>query len=269
MNIRLRLIIILAVLATAAIFSATQAPAQQIFNSGEVPISVFGETANGNVTTNTTQKTITTTTTTLTPESVAGPTPLPSPSPSPSPNEADASHHQLHKHPGPLGATGDPTVLVKTVHTSHRVVSLQHINHNMGGGGVEVGYYFTRYLGILGDVSFLGGGDYATAATGNLVARYPFEFGAKSSPSGYSKDGYSKDGKETVVETGPTWGIAPYIMAGGGAQWDGQCLGIADFGGGVELRWSKHYGFFVESRFIYHDHNQNYVATTAGVTFTY
>jgi len=39
--------------------------------------------------------------------------------------------------------------------------------------------------------------------------RYPFEFGAKTE-TGYAKDG--KDGKSVV--TGPTWGLAPYILAG-------------------------------------------------------
>jgi hypothetical protein len=277
MNFRVRIILTVAILALAAIFSTSQTvnggtpvvPFQNpppetppdLFDPGEIPISVFGETANGNVTEVPTQTTTTTTTTTT----VGGPTPIPPPPPKPSPSGSPInteSHRQLHKHPGLLGATaGDPSGTTKEVHTSKHHFNVNHISHNLGGGGIQGGYFFTRYLGILADLAFLGGDDYATAATGNIVFRYPFEFGARSS------SGYSKDGQDTG--TGPTWGIAPYVIAGGGAQWQPECLGIADIGAGLELRWSKNYGFFIETRWIVHDHSQNYFATTAGVTFAY
>jgi hypothetical protein len=140
-------------------------------------------------------------------------------------------------------------------------------NYDDGGGGLELGYFFTRYTGVIVDAAFLGGSLYQTVLTADLVLRYPFEFGSKTTEN----YGYSKDGKETIppttTTTGPTWGFAPYIIAGGGEQWGGAAVPIADVGGGVEFRFRAHYGVFVESRWFVHDDHRNYIGTSAGFTY--
>ena len=229
---------------------------QTLFPKVEIVGGVFGETANGNVSVQTqrtmveTTKTVTTTTT-----AVSGPTVPAAPK-----VITDGIRPALG-----LPATPGPVKTTKQVTSRHLVIHHQ-FNYDDGGGGVQLGFFFTRYTGILVDAAFLGGSLYQTVVTADLVLRYPFEFGSKTTEI----DGYSKDGKETIpytTTTGPTWGVAPYIIAGGGAQWGGACVGIGDVGGGVEFRYRERYGIFVESRWFVHDDHRNYIGTSAGFTY--
>ncbi len=45
--------------------------------------------------------------------------------------------------------------------------------------------------------------------------------------------------------------LAPYIVVGGGAAWDGTCIGYGNVGGGVEYRVTKNIGLFVDGRYFY------------------
>jgi hypothetical protein len=207
--------------------------------------TVFAETANGNVDSDpqqTTTYTTTTTTTTVTPAA----TPVPSPPPN-----TEAIHKAAATGPG--GAT--TTV---TRHSTRHIASRDRLLHNAVGGGVQTAYFFNRYFGVSLEGDFLGSYDYNTVATANLIFRYPFEFGA--TPGGYSKDGKS-------VAGGPTWGLAPYAVIGGGGQWDGHAEGIGSIGGGLEFAFQHNYGLFLEGRWIVHDSRQSYAAETAGLTF--
>jgi len=211
--------------------------------------TVFAESANGNVD-STPQQTTTYTTTTITTTTTVAPAATPTPTGSQTP----PNNTSILKASGPTTATGT----VKHHRTTRRITSSDHLQHNALGGGVDLGYFFTPYFGVALEGDFLGGEAYNTVMTGNLIFRYPFEFGA--SPGGYSKDGKTTAG-------GPTWGLAPYALIGGGSQWDGHTEGIGDIGGGVEFAFPHDYGFFLEGRWIVHDARQSYAAETAGMTF--
>jgi len=236
-------------------------------------VSVFGEAGQGNVDESHPQTTVTTTTTVTTSTIVAPPgttmptatpTGTPSGSPTADPSQFPTEKKQIKKALKFAAGKGtDPTV-TKTF-KSQKFVTHTKFQHNAGGGGVEVSYFFTRYIGVALEGDFLGGSNYNTVLTGNLIFRYPFDFGAKTETSGYAKDG--KDGKEIV--TGPTWGLAPYVLIGGGGQWDGQAAGLGVVGGGLDFRFREHYGFFLEGRWVIHDARQNYAAETAGFDYSF
>ena len=238
-----------------------------LFSPNEYGVSIFGETANGNVDSQP-QKNVLHSTTTVT-QSVSGPTaavPTPTPSPSATPS--------LRAKPAFKTASNGSDPSIKKHFKSTRVLTRDRLEHNAGGGGIQLDYFYTRYMGIALESDFLGGNPYNTAATANLIFRYPFEFGAEKVSAGYSKDAKdvrsgkdAKDGKTT--EVGPIWGLAPYIVIGGGCQWDGRAEGIGDVGGGIEFRFQKHCGIFLEGRWFVHDARQNYAAETAGFTYTF
>jgi hypothetical protein len=247
------LVIIISLFAAAAVWAASSDD-DDLFPANTKGISIYGESANGNVDVSPQQTTTQTTSSTF----VAAPSiPTPSPTASSDPNE-------LHRH-------HFSTVIVKTAAGTTKITTTTHFKnvdrnqHNAGGGGVTLQYFFTRYIGVNLDASFLGGSTYSTAVTANLIFRYPFEFGEKSVSSGYSKDG--KDGKTTL--SGPTWGLAPYALIGGGGQWDGRASGIGDVGGGIEFKFSKHYGIFAQGEWIIHDSHQGYAAETLGFTYDF
>lgn len=249
------------VLASAAL--AADEPLAPLFHSGEIGISVFGEAANGNVSVDPTQTVTHTTTSTTSGAGVHGPT-VPTPPPSPTPPQ-DELKKAFVKSTTTTRRNSDGSVT--TTRKTTRVTSHDRNLHNAFGGGVRLEYFLSRYIGFALEGDFLGGEDYNTLAMADLIFRYPFEFGAKTE-TGYSKDGRDgKDGKGVV--SGPTWGLAPYIIAGGGGQWDGRPSGIGAVGGGVELRFKGHYGIFAEGRWVIHDAKQNYATEVLGVTYTF
>ena len=132
-------------------------------------------------------------------------------------------------------ATIDPTVT--TTHTHH--YHFNDVEHNPGGGGVQLSYYFSRYAGVAVEGDFLGGSTYLTQLSGQFILRYPFEFG-RTSIAGYSKDAKdvrtdskdSKDYKSAPSEmSGPTWGVARTpslaVVANGTAAWSASRMSAA------------------------------------------
>jgi hypothetical protein len=236
-----------------------EAQGQTLFPKVEIVGGVFGETANGNVSEQTYQSVVETTTkVTTTPKAVEAPTvPVP-------PTVITDGIKPAIGFPTTHAAAQSPTTQIIT---SQHIVLHHQFNYDDGGGGVQLGYFFTRYTGIMVDAAFLGGSLYQTVVTGDFILRDPFEFGSKTTET----SGYSKDGKETLPPTTttsePTWGLAPYIIAGGGGQWGGTAVAIADVGAGVEFRFRSHYGFFVESRWFVHDDHRSYIGTSAGITY--
>ncbi|MGH8046051.1 MAG: outer membrane protein [Chthoniobacterales bacterium] len=45
--------------------------------------------------------------------------------------------------------------------------------------------------------------------------------------------------------------LAPYVMAGGGVAWDGDCIGYGNVGAGLEYRFTKNIGIFADGRYYY------------------
>jgi len=244
-----------------------------LFPDNQVTISIYGETGDGNVDTNGSDEKVFGTMT----ESVKAPT---TPTPPATPPVITVTERPVTKavataHPALLVTTpGAPpaetttTTTVKTV----RELPATHTEHGAGGGGIQAGWFFNRYFGLALEGDFFGGDVFVSELTGQLILRYPFDFGQKpiAAPTGYSKDGKEVlSPKDTGAMSPPTWGIAPYFICGGGTQWDGQCLGIADVGGGIEVRCRAHWGVFCDVRWIVHNEHDNFAAVRAGVTYSF
>ena len=113
------------------------------------------------------------------------------------------------------------------------------------GGGLGVSYFFTRYFGIgiddtLGSLN--GNGSTYDNFSGNLIGRLPIE----------------------------SWHLAPYAFVGGGATWGNHATaGDGDAGLGLEYRFTKNIGIFVDSRYLYGSRSLNESLSRAGVRFAF
>lgn len=120
-----------------------------------------------------------------------------------------------------------------------------HKSYNGIGGGLGLSYFFTRYFGIgvddtLGSLN--GSGHAYDNFSGNLIARLPIE----------------------------SWHLAPYGFAGGGATWGNHATaGNGDVGVGVEYRFTKNIGIFVDSRYLYGSRSLSETLSRAGVRFAF
>ena len=77
---------------------------------------------------------------------------------------------------------------------------------------------------------------------------------------GYEAQWYDNDGTAEHLPVGGNfflrypicaWNLAPYIFVGGGAAWDGDCVGYGNVGAGLEYRFTDHIGAFVDGRYFY------------------
>jgi hypothetical protein len=237
-----------------------------LFPSNEFGISLFGESATGNVHLET-RPTVVNKSTTV---SVLAPS-APKPPPTGGGTVTVAARPAFRFAAALKGLTAtDPSVTT----TTHRVTQHTHIEHDGGGGGVQLSWFFSRYTGVAIEGDFLGGATYLTQLTGQFILRYPFDFGQKPL-SGYSKDDKAvRSGKDSKDYKGsdmspPTWGLAPYAIFGGGAQWDGRAVGIADVGGGLELRFLEHWAIYTDARWIVRNGAQHYTAVRTGIAYNF
>ncbi|HVE17130.1 MAG TPA: hypothetical protein VNB29_10365 [Chthoniobacterales bacterium] len=93
------------------------------------------------------------------------------------------------------------------------------------GGGFGLNFFFARYFGIGYEAAWYdknGTAEHLPLA-GNLFFRYPI----------------------------CSLNLAPYVMVGGGAGWDGTTIGYGNVGGGLEYRVTKNIGLFVDGRYFY------------------
>ena len=132
---------------------------------------------------------------------------------------------------------GLPQIQTTTTSTTRHNVS------SAFGGGVEADYFFTRYFGLGVEGDWLAGRDVISAVSGNLIGRYPFEYG--------------------------TWGWAPYGFLGGGGQFDSQNAGFGQIGAGAEVRFKSNWGIFTDARWILHDVYIDYALIRAGIRFNF
>jgi hypothetical protein len=109
------------------------------------------------------------------------------------------------------------------------------IRDHAWGGGTAVNYFFTRYLGLSAEGSWLEGHDNGLAhnpsatqfqsVAGSLIFRYPID----------------------------SWGIAPYLFTGGGATFDGSDFAVYHIGAGLEYRVVPNkFGVFADGRWNYY-----------------
>lgn len=120
-------------------------------------------------------------------------------------------------------------------------------NHGWGGG-VGVNYFFHRYFGLGAEGYWLDSKSALQAAAGSLILRYPCDVHC----------------------------VAPYLMVGGGGNWDGHAFGSAHWGGGIEYRVIPHkLGMFLDGRFVWENTrndgvgNPHYTLVRAGVRWVF
>jgi hypothetical protein len=117
-----------------------------------------------------------------------------------------------------------------------------NIRHGVWGGGVGVNYFFTREVGIGGDIVIPDdGGNFINNADGSLILRLPI---ANS-------------------------GLAPYIYGGGGRQTDPVWQWTAHGGAGVEYRFNPVTGVFADARYIWVKKTSDEIMFRAGVRFEF
>jgi len=130
-------------------------------------------------------------------------------------------------------------------------INQQTINHLSGdkvthngrlGAGAGLNYFFCRYIGIGADAySENTGHSFVDSTSGNLIGRLP------------------------IGDTG----IAPYIFAGGGYQFDQVEQGFGQGGGGLEFRFTEKWGLFVDARYVIADKTENYGLGRVGLRLSF
>ena len=92
------------------------------------------------------------------------------------------------------------------------------------GGGTGLNVFFARYFGLGAEAFWYGNGGTAEhMIVGNAFFRYPI----------------------------CSINLAPYVVVGGGAGWDGTAVGFGHVGGGLEWRFHKNIGLFADGRYFY------------------
>lgn len=97
--------------------------------------------------------------------------------------------------------------------------------HTGSGGGFGFNYFFAKYFGIGYEAAWYSNNGVAEHMPlgGNFFFRYPI----------------------------CSLNLAPYVMVGGGAAWDGFCIGYGNVGAGLEYRVTDHIGLFADGRYFY------------------
>ena len=121
--------------------------------------------------------------------------------------------------------------------------SLRTVRQNTElGVGAGVSYFATRYIGIGAEAYSQNlTGIFVESASANLMLRLPL--------------GQS--------------GFAPYILGGGGHQFDEGKLWFGQGGGGLEYRFCKHLGLFVDARVVWPNETKAYGVGRAGLRFSF
>lgn len=110
------------------------------------------------------------------------------------------------------------------------------------GAGAGVNYFLTRNLGIGAEAySENTTGVFIDNASGNLILRLPL--------------GQS--------------GFAPYAFGGGGHQFDGAKLWFGQAGAGLEYRFTRNVGVFLDARAVWPNETKYYGVARAGLRFAF
>ena len=110
------------------------------------------------------------------------------------------------------------------------------------GLGLGVNHFFTRYLGLGADAYTENENhSFVDNASANLILRFPID----------------------------KLHLAPYIYGGGGYQFDPTELKFAQAGAGLELRFTKQFGIFVDARYVFTDEVQDLGVGRAGIRIAF
>jgi hypothetical protein len=106
--------------------------------------------------------------------------------------------------------------------------------HNTFGGGIGLNHFFTRNLGVGLEGYWMTEDTCIHTVAAQAIYRFPWENAEHN------------------------FGVAPYIFAGGGGQFDGISAAFGDVGAGAEFRFSRHCGIFADGRYVIHDNDIMY-----------
>jgi len=124
------------------------------------------------------------------------------------------------------------------------VGSRDSVLHTGSGGGIGLNFFFARYFGIGWEGSVYSNDGTASwlPLNGNFFIRYPI----------------------------CAWNLAPYVMVGGGAdfQRNRKSIGFGDVGLGLEYRLTDHIGLFSDGRY-YYGGSGNVANIRGGVRFAF
>lgn len=110
------------------------------------------------------------------------------------------------------------------------------------GAGVGLNYFFTRNFGIGVDAySEDTSGPFIDSASANAILRFPL-------------------GRS---------GFAPYGFGGGGYQFDFDEVGFGQAGGGMEYRFSRTWGAFIDARYVFTDKTEDYGLARLGLRLAF
>ncbi|HXT11982.1 MAG TPA: hypothetical protein VN873_10510 [Candidatus Angelobacter sp.] len=127
----------------------------------------------------------------------------------------------------------------------HKIENVFHnsIRHGFWGGGVGINYFFTRELGIGGDINIPDDhfGHFVNNIDGSLIARMPIG----------------------------NCGLAPYIFGGGGRQTDPVWQWTGHAGVGVEYRFNPGTAFFTDARYVWVDKTPDEILFRAGLKLVF
>ncbi len=117
-----------------------------------------------------------------------------------------------------------------------------NIRHGTFGGGVGVNYFFTKYVGIGADVEMGdNGGKFIDSTVANVIVRLPLD----------------------AVH------LAPYVFGGGGGQFDPECQVVGDVGAGIDFRFNRWSGIFIDGRYVWPDKSPEYGLFRAGLRWAF
>jgi hypothetical protein len=110
------------------------------------------------------------------------------------------------------------------------------------GAGLGVNHFFGRFVGLGADAytentqhSFVDN------TSGSLILRIPFDAAH----------------------------LAPYAFGGGGYQFDPTGVGFGHLGGGLDVRFARHVGLFVDARYVITDGTKNFGLGRFGIRISY
>jgi hypothetical protein len=126
--------------------------------------------------------------------------------------------------------------------------TLEHLSnssfrhHSVWGGGGGLTGFFCRYVGVGGEFDAdARAHQFVDSASGNVYLRLP------------------------ILETG----LAPYIFGGGGYQFEEVRQSFGQAGAGLEFRFCRHAGIFVDGRWVFPNHTDDYALARAGLRISF
>lgn len=110
------------------------------------------------------------------------------------------------------------------------------------GAGLGANVFFCRYIGVGADAySENTTHAFVDNVSGNLIFRLP------------------------IADTG----LAPYVFGGGGYQFDPLHQSFGQAGAGLEFRFLRHAGLFVDGRYVMAEHTDNYGVARGGLRINF